>query len=329
MYGFIYETTNNINNMKYIGKKIYDKNGYWKTYLGSGIYLKRAIEKYGKNNFTRKIIEECASKEILDEKEKYWIKYFDAVNSNNYYNIASGGDGGNTIQGFSKERLNKLKKLHSEKLILHHQNREKDFNSKLTNDIVVNIVIPRLINNEFNSDIAKDLNVSVGTIDDIRNHKTWKKYTKDIIFDDISERKRGKTPRKVIQYSLEGKELKTYCSAKDAGYAVNVNPKMIMDVCSGNKRQCRAYIWRYVGDAFDKYDTTYYACVKIDKYSKKDGRYICTYNSINEANDSIYSGDVRSVLNNQAKSAGGYFWCRHGEKFNVPIYEKQGRKKTS
>ena len=50
-------------------------------------------------------------------------------------------------------------------------------------------------------------------------------------------------------------------------------------------------------------------------------------NSINEANDSINNGDVRSVLNGQAKSAGGYFWCRHGEKFNIPIYEKQGRKK--
>ena len=46
MYGFIYGTTNNINGMKYIGQKIYDKHGNWKIYLGSGIYLKRAILKY-------------------------------------------------------------------------------------------------------------------------------------------------------------------------------------------------------------------------------------------------------------------------------------------
>lgn len=182
MYGFIYETTNDINGVKYIGQKIYDKKGNWKTYLGSGIYLRRAIDKYGKENFTRKILEECSSKEILDEREIYWIKYFDAVNSNNYYNIASGGDGGNTIQGFSTERLDKLKKLHSEKLICHHQNRDEDFNSKLTKDIVVNIVIPRLKNNEFNSDIAKELNVSPRTIDDIRHHKTWKKIYKRYYF---------------------------------------------------------------------------------------------------------------------------------------------------
>lgn len=327
MYGFIYETTNNINGMKYIGQKTYDKNGNWKTYLGSGIYLKRAVDKYGKENFRREILEECPSKETLDEREIYWIKYFDAVNSKNYYNIASGGDGGNTIQGFSTERLNKLKKLHSEKLIHHHQNRDEDFNSKLTKDIVINIIIPRLKNNEFNSDIAKDLNVSPRTINDIRHHKTWKKYTKDIVFDDISDRKRGKKSRKIVQYSLDGIKLKTYCNATEAGIDVDVNPKMIMDVCSGNKRQCRGYVWRYNDELFDKYDTTNYACVKIDKYSKKDGQYICTYDSINEANESINSGDVRSVLCGQAKSAGGYFWCRHGEKFNIPIYEKKGRKK--
>lgn len=73
MYGFIYETTNNINGMKYIGQKIYDKHGNWKIYLGSGIYLKRAILKYGKENFSRKILEECDSKEDLDNREIYWI----------------------------------------------------------------------------------------------------------------------------------------------------------------------------------------------------------------------------------------------------------------
>ena len=326
MYGFIYITTNHVNGRQYIGQKKYDKSGKWKKYLGSGIALKRAIKKYGECSFSKEIIEECETKETLDEREKYWIDYYNAVDSDDFYNIASGGDGGNTIQGFSTERLDELKKLHSEKLIHHHQNRDEDFNSKLTKDIVVNNVIPRLINNEFNSDIAKDLNVSTGTINDIRHHRTWKKYTKDIVFDDISERNRGRKPRKIVQFSLDGIKLKTYYSANDAGDDIGVNPKMIMDVCSGNKRQCRGYVWRYDDDTFDKYDTTNYACVKIDKFSKKDGQYICTYNSINEANDSINNGDVRSVLNGQAKSAGGYFWCRHGEKFNLPTYEKQGRK---
>ena len=56
-YGFIYITTNNINGKKYIGQKKYDKEGKWKTYLGSGIILNRAIKKYGAENFSKEIIE--------------------------------------------------------------------------------------------------------------------------------------------------------------------------------------------------------------------------------------------------------------------------------
>ena len=47
-YGFIYETTNKINGMKYIGKCIYSRQNDWKEYLGSGTYLKRAIKKVRK-----------------------------------------------------------------------------------------------------------------------------------------------------------------------------------------------------------------------------------------------------------------------------------------
>ncbi|WP_024348460.1 GIY-YIG nuclease family protein [Lacrimispora indolis] len=105
MYGFIYETTNNINGKKYIGQKKYDKRGNWKSYLGSGVILQKAIEKHGAENFSKRIIEECQSKEDLDIKERYWINFYDAVNSRNYYNIASGGDGGNTIAGYTKAQM--------------------------------------------------------------------------------------------------------------------------------------------------------------------------------------------------------------------------------
>ena len=112
MYGFIYITTNHINGKKYIGQKNYDKNGRWKEYLGSGIILKQAIQKYGVDNFSKEIIEECETKELLNEREKYWISYYNAVKSNKFYNIANGGDGGNTISGYSKEQLDELEKYY-------------------------------------------------------------------------------------------------------------------------------------------------------------------------------------------------------------------------
>ena len=46
----------------------------WKLYLGSGKILKDAIKKYGRDNFTVEILENCKTKELLNDREKYWIK---------------------------------------------------------------------------------------------------------------------------------------------------------------------------------------------------------------------------------------------------------------
>ena len=92
MYGYIYITTNLINNKKYIGKhksKIFDEK-----YKGSGILLWKAIKKYKIDNFSTKIIEECYSEEDLNNKEKYWINKYNAVNSREFYNMKNGGEGG-------------------------------------------------------------------------------------------------------------------------------------------------------------------------------------------------------------------------------------------
>ena len=49
--------------------------------------LKEAITKYGKENFVKEILEICNSTEMLDEREKYWIKELDALNPHVGYNI--------------------------------------------------------------------------------------------------------------------------------------------------------------------------------------------------------------------------------------------------
>lgn len=92
MYGYIYETTNLINGKKYIGQHHASEFEWW--YKGSGKLIKKAFDKYGFDNFEVKLLENCNSKEELDEKEIYWINYYDAVNSNNYYNLAEGGSNG-------------------------------------------------------------------------------------------------------------------------------------------------------------------------------------------------------------------------------------------
>lgn len=51
----IYRITNCINGKTYIGKHEYHKTPYDK-YMGSGVYLKKAYKKYGKENFIKDII---------------------------------------------------------------------------------------------------------------------------------------------------------------------------------------------------------------------------------------------------------------------------------
>jgi len=92
MKGYIYETTNLVNGKKYIGKhQATEFEG--NKYLGSGMVLKSAINKYGKENFEVEMLESCNSVRKINNREKYWIEERDAVNSDSYYNIANGGQG--------------------------------------------------------------------------------------------------------------------------------------------------------------------------------------------------------------------------------------------
>lgn len=92
MFGYIYLVRNKVNGKMYIGQKhseVFDPD-----YYGSGVYLKRALNKYGKENFEHvKILEWCDTKESLDEAERKWIDQYHAVESSDFYNLAKGGVG--------------------------------------------------------------------------------------------------------------------------------------------------------------------------------------------------------------------------------------------
>jgi len=91
--GYIYKTTNLINNRSYIGKK--KKQVFDPTYYGSGLILKEAIKKYGKENFSIEILSWATSMDELNDLEEHYIKQYRLVD--NLYNIAKGGDGGDTL----------------------------------------------------------------------------------------------------------------------------------------------------------------------------------------------------------------------------------------
>lgn len=83
----IYKIVNKVNNKIYIGQTHFDKP----SYLGSGILIKAAIEKYGIENFDKEYIDEATNQKDLDLKEIYWIKEYQSQNPDIGYNIADGG----------------------------------------------------------------------------------------------------------------------------------------------------------------------------------------------------------------------------------------------
>jgi len=87
----VYKTTNLVNGKIYIGRDVRNRP----SYLGSGKVFLRAIKKYGKNEFRKETLDHCPSLSILNEREKYWITFFNSTNKNIGYNIMEGGQGGN------------------------------------------------------------------------------------------------------------------------------------------------------------------------------------------------------------------------------------------
>ena len=123
MFGYIYLTTNTINNKKYIGqRRAFSCSPEDDDYLGSGIILQRAIKLYGKENFVKEILEYCDSLNELNEAEKKWIAYYNAVESDEFYNIALGGSAGDTWTGRSEEDKEEFR----EKIRESNKNRSRE-----------------------------------------------------------------------------------------------------------------------------------------------------------------------------------------------------------
>lgn len=77
--------------MIYIGKHM--TNDKDDDYMGSGIRIRRAIEKYGIENFEKTILFECESADEMNAKEAEIVNE-DFIARDDVYNIKLGGDGG-------------------------------------------------------------------------------------------------------------------------------------------------------------------------------------------------------------------------------------------
>ena len=106
--GVIYCITNKINGKKYIGQTIEPKVRKRKHFSGTtdAPLLKRAIEKYGADNFEWCILEDNISYDKLDIREIHYIKHHNTLKPNGY-NLTKGGHGtrGYTLSEARKRKI--------------------------------------------------------------------------------------------------------------------------------------------------------------------------------------------------------------------------------
>jgi group I intron endonuclease len=101
MSSFVYMWKNKVNGKKYIGRHTGSEDD---SYVGSGKRFQRALKKYGADNFERVILERVEDDTLIKEREQYYLDFFDAANSNMFYNISPNSHGGHHGHDLSGEK---------------------------------------------------------------------------------------------------------------------------------------------------------------------------------------------------------------------------------
>lgn len=204
---------------------------------------------------------------------------------------------------------------------------QERYNNGLTSNVIieedVQEIIVRLQKGESCLSISQDYNVSSNTINDINVHKTWKRLTKDIVFPDRKRACDKSRNKKVVQYDKEGNYIKKFNSMRQASRELDIAISVVERLCQGKAKKDRGYTLRLEEENFNKYnDIQNFKEHRIDQYDL-EGNFIKTFSSMKEANATLSRGRVDSVIQGKSKSAGGYYWCRHGEEFVMPTYQNK------
>ena len=207
--GFIYKITNKENGMIYIGQTIQTLEDRWRQHLKKSstcLYLKRAFEKYGIDNFIFEMIC-CCHDTDLDKLEIQYMAEFNSIVPNGY-NLREGGNSGR----HNEETKKKISETLKEKNRMIGAKPHPQLGKPITEETKKKI-----------SDALK------GRTDIIRNHNHCREASK----------------KKVDQYDLDNNFIKSYDSITDAAKSTRACLSKIGRVCSGKGKTAGGFIWKY------------------------------------------------------------------------------------
>lgn len=108
-YGRIYIIRNKVNDKVYVGQthvsiKLRFQNHLSAARRGLDYVIGKAIRKHGEENFYVELLEECLIEE-LNEREKYWISFFNSTDNRFGYNMSVGGNVVRTTKELDEEQV--------------------------------------------------------------------------------------------------------------------------------------------------------------------------------------------------------------------------------
>jgi len=136
--------------------------------------------------------------------------------------------------------------------------------------------------------------------------------------------------KKVTQYTLAGKKIKTFSSIAAAARATGAHPGMIGNVAAGKKIAAKGFLWRWGNemridppeliDRRRKEHRINYQAVSVTQYDM-DGNRIAYYPSLLEAEEAtgIRASHIGLVARGINKSAKGYFWIKGQGKEKIDL----------
>ena len=214
----IYKIENLINHKVYVGQSqnIFNR---WKSHLNDlnhdkhyNPHLQRAWNKYSENNFKFEIIE-CCDIDSLDEREIYWIAYFDSFKNGYNQNIGGDGNRGWIISEESKLRM-----------------------SENHTDVsgVNNPMYGKSLYDVLNEDEVKEWKHKISVANSGENNSFYGKHHTDETKAKISQAKTGKSIKAKKVICLNTKQ--NFKSATEAENKLHINDNSIRECCKGQRK---------------------------------------------------------------------------------------------
>jgi group I intron endonuclease len=247
----IYLITNLINNKKYVGQtKQGREEKRWQEHsiytVNDNKILHNAIRKYGKENFEFKVVEFNISEALIDEREQYYIKYYNTFYLNGQgYNMTEGGQG---IHGYVHTEDTKQRIKESN---LTAWQRIKEEEPERYAQLCLNRSLALKGKPKSEAHKAK-LSVWASTRTGEKNPFYGKHFTKKSKEKLREAKTKRATFKSINAYELTtGKFWKTFRFTSEAVQELNLAESAntrIWLVCTDKKGHAYGYIWRYKTD---------------------------------------------------------------------------------